>query len=521
MTAPELRSFVRVMLDELDEDRRRQVVDSLLTRAAKGTAGWKPGRPPAKIVDDARSFAAAARQIGYADPGDVSEHLRRGSRAFLAGDRASARGVFEALLPPIAVGDIDLGQHELVSDVLNVDAHASVAQYVASVYTTTPLVERADAVHRAIERAEGVSALLNPIQEMEDVSAGALAELGAFLPYWVKRLERHRPSQDDWERPAERWLREAVFRLDGIDGLRRLARRTRRPQACLAWCEALTERGEWALALRAYETSSSWIRKAPWRGDFLDGVALAAQRLRRSDATRHLEAAWRGAPTLPRLFRWLCADDATIGTVVTRAKRAVKHCPRAAGRQLGLLRVLIGDFQGAAIVLSKSAGLGWSDQDHPGHVLFALFAILLSDNRSGPVAMAFVDRLEPARRDPLDMEFSNDVHVRPKLEAPSIVTLIELLQPNSGWQATDRDAVLDAMRVAAEKRVEAILGHSRRRHYGHAAMLTATCVALAPKAREDEFRSWIFGLRQTYSRRHAFRDELAKALANLGVRSVS
>lgn len=52
MTAPELGSFVRVVLDELDEDRRRQVVDSLLARAAKGTAGWKPGRPPAKIVDD-------------------------------------------------------------------------------------------------------------------------------------------------------------------------------------------------------------------------------------------------------------------------------------------------------------------------------------------------------------------------------------------------------------------------------------------------------------------------------------
>ncbi len=35
----------------------------------------------------------------------------------------------------------------------------------------------------------------------------------------------------------------------------------------------------------------------------------------------------------------------------------------------------------------------------------------------------------------------------------------------------DRDAMIDAMRVAAEKRVEGILRNSRRRHYGHAAML--------------------------------------------------
>ena len=78
----------------------------------------------------------------------------------------------------------------------------------------------------------------------------------------------------------------------------------------------------------------------------------------------------------------------------------------------------------------------------------------------------------------------------------------------------------DAMRVAADKRVDAILGHSRRRHYGDAALLVATCVALAPKPVEHVFRAWFAGRRQTYSRRRAFRDELTQALDNFGVRSV-
>ncbi len=130
MTAPELRAFVRAVLDELENEQRTRVVDSLMARAAKGHAGWKPRSPSQRIVDDARSFADAARQVGYADPGDVSEHLRLGTKAFLAGDHASARAVFEALLLPIADGDIDLGQHELVDEVLGVDAHACVAQYV-------------------------------------------------------------------------------------------------------------------------------------------------------------------------------------------------------------------------------------------------------------------------------------------------------------------------------------------------------------------------------------------------------
>jgi hypothetical protein len=80
--------------------------------------------------------------------------------------------------------------------------------------------------------------------------------------------------------------------------------------------------------------------------------------------------------------------------------------------------------------------------------------------------------------------------------------------------------MLDAMRVAAEKRVEAILGHSRRRHYGHAATLAAACIALAPTGRRQEFITWITVLQQTYSRRSAFRQELTRALEGLGVRGV-
>lgn len=49
---------------------------------------------------------------------------------------------------------------------------------------------------------------------MEDVSAGALPDLTAFLPLWVKRLQRFGPSTDEWETEHERWLREAVFRAD-------------------------------------------------------------------------------------------------------------------------------------------------------------------------------------------------------------------------------------------------------------------------------------------------------------------
>jgi hypothetical protein len=43
----------------------------------------------------------------------------------------------------------------------------------------------------------------------------------------------------------------------------------------------------------------------------------------------------------------------------------------------------------------------------------------------------------------------------------------------------DLRSMVDLMRVAAERRIEGVLGNSRRRHYGHAAMLVASGVVLA------------------------------------------
>jgi hypothetical protein len=62
MSALELRAAVRAVLDDLDEDARASVVDTLIARATKATSGWKPTRPSQRIVEEAESFAADLRQ---------------------------------------------------------------------------------------------------------------------------------------------------------------------------------------------------------------------------------------------------------------------------------------------------------------------------------------------------------------------------------------------------------------------------------------------------------------------------
>jgi hypothetical protein len=516
MTAPELRSFVRTVFDRLDGDQRTAFTDLLLTRATKGDVGWKPSRPSARVIDEVCAFADAARRVAYADPDEVSDYLRQGARAFLAGDHSTARAVFEALLLPVAQGDIDLGQHEMVEEVLAIDVLVTGAQYVTSVYTTTPLVGRANAVYSAITHVEGVASLSNPIADMEGVSAGALPDLRSFLPRWVKRLERVRPAKDDWDAPPERWLREAVFRMEGVDGLERLARKTKRPYACLAWCEALSETRDWPAALRAYDDAAKLAGKSPWRGELLDGAALAAQQLERSDVAARLEAAWVGAPSMARLLRWLMAPGTQSLALVIKARRALKRCPKTDGRQLGLLRIVTGDLDGAAQLLADAPGLGWSSADHPGHVLFPAFAILLAAGGSQTIGPTLLANLESACIDPLEMLRHSGIEARPALASPSVAALIEEIH-SLAINPSDRDVMLDAMRVAVEKRLAGILGQSRRRHYGHAATLVASCLAVAPRHRQKAATDWIAQLLVAHSRRHAFKTELQAALKSVGL----
>lgn len=52
------------------------------------------------------------------------------------------------------------------------------------------------------------------------------------------------------------------------------------------------DRGDWAGALQAYDASAALVGKSHWCGELLDGAALAAQQLKRSDVAERLAAAW-------------------------------------------------------------------------------------------------------------------------------------------------------------------------------------------------------------------------------------
>lgn len=514
LDAEDLRELVREALPDLDERARALMVDRLVARAARKGRGWEPAGPDEGAVAEALSFAKAAERNHYADPRSVDWFLRRGTDAFLRKDYEAARRIFHALLPPIANAEIDLGQDEMADEVLTVDAGQCSARYVVSTYMTADPEQRPEAVHAAIGAAGDLGLFWEPIAEMESVAVEPLPDLGGFLPRWRALVEKEAArgaSRGGWDSDEDRWMREVVRRLEGTNGLAERARATRRGEDLRAWCRALVDTRDWKAALAAFEEAAEAVRdEAYWRGDSLDGAALAAQELGRRDLPSRLERAWRAAPSLLRLRRWLGAARTTV-RVRSIAAEALDACPKRDERQRAVLHMVAGDLESAAKRLSMAPGLGWSSPEHPGHQVFPLFAELLSDGDTGawsdrrpsPVRSLDLDELESMTADPDE----------PRLQAPEVAVILKAAGVEGPIRGETRSAMLAAMRKAAEKRVEGVTKKKRRRHYDHAAQLVAACAALDPTPAGGR---WLTALRSRYSRYPALQGELNEHLGNSG-----
>lgn len=497
MDADGLRGLIRDIIPWLDESTRARLVNRLVDRAARNASGWVPDGPTDQAVAEIVSFAAALIRVGYGEPSEVDDYLRRGSNAFYARDYRAAFQIFRALLRPLGNGDVDLSQHEMLDEVLGVDLAACAAQYVVATYMTAVPKSRAKTVLTAIDEVRHEGHFWEPLRELERVAVESLPGFEEFLPEWRALVEERACTErrSDWDSDEDRWLREVVQRMEGAEGLAKVARATKRADDLRAWCQALVDAGEWKHALSAYEEAAEIVTdKKHSRGDFLDGAALAGQELGRKDLPARLERAWREAPSMVRLRRWL-GSATSKQTVRERAAGALGTCPNQAARQRGLLYVLLDDFDAAAKLLANAPGLGWSSDEHPGHLLFPLFASLLTGARFDSASARDFD-------EPSALSERNE----PRLVTPQIASLIELAGVTVPEHGKSRATVLDAMRRAAEKRVEGVTKNKRRRHYEHAAALALTCVRIDPGGSSR----WMARIRSEYSRYPALQRELAE-----------
>ena len=257
---------------------------------------------------------------------------------------------------------------------------------------------------------------------------------------------------------------------------------------------------------------------AVWRGDFLDGAALAAQVLERRDATEKLGVAWMRAPSLLRLLRWLLAGKSTAAMLRKRARTALEASPTKSPRLLGLLHVVLGDVPVAAALLQKAPGLGWSSGDHPGHLLFPAFAWMLGGAPAGSAHERVAQVLRSTAREFGDFDDAGAEDpgsakaATPRLSRPSVMDALERAEVTKKLTAADRASALAAMKAAATKRTDGVLENKRRRHYAHAALLVACCVELEGGTKSAGGSAWAASIRTGTQRFPAFQHELRSAL---------
>lgn len=302
--------------------------------------------------------------------------------------------------------------------------------------------------------------------------------------------------KNDWDSDEDRWLREIVQRTQGPEGLAEVARASKRADDLRAWCRALVEASDWKGALAAYDEAAELVEgKEYTRGDFLDGAALAAQELGRKDLPARLERAWREAPSMVRLLRWLGSSN-TRKVLLGRVSEVLAAVPKHEQRQRSLLHVLSGDFTAAAKLLASGNGLGWSSGDHPGHLLFPLFISLLGGVDLPDEPMRDYDELSPlSDRD------------EARLATPEVAGLIRLAGIGAPTELAIRAAVIKSMRTAAEKRIAGVTENKRRRHYGHAASLALACAQVDSSTGGTK---WLDGIRDEYQRYPALQRELGE-----------
>lgn len=518
LNGDELQVLVREVLPQLDDTARACLVDALVRHAKRTSPCWPPQPPSPALIQKIIAFAKVAERDMSCDisVARIEEYLRQGSHAFLGRDYAATVCIFRALLVPLCYGSIIIYQDDddTLEDVLDVNLSRCAAHYVVATYMQAEPHNRCQAVLKAISEVIDVGNFCEPLRELEQHAIEPLPDFDGFIKQWRELLEELvsrksvvKEGLDYYDKDS--WLHEVVLRTQGQAGLAALARSSKRIADLRAWCDALVADKNWQQAFAAYDEAAkivaanlhthpdcpSYLREQTERcadnayGDFLDGVALAAQELGRDDVAAYLEQAWRGAPSMSRLCRWLASSE-TQKILQARVRTARKACAQEEARQLALLLVLSGDFAKAAALLAAAPGLGWLGDDHPGHVLFPLFAQLL-----GGKLPADPPNFRPR---------VTDQRAKSSLPTPQENDLYELVGVVAPAKQTTRITMAKAMRTAAQKRVALITAKKHRHFYPHVASLVASCAALNDTTDNS---AWVATLRANYSRFSALQRE--------------
>lgn len=410
------------------------------------------------------------------------------------------------------------------------DIQESFLRYLHACYQLTPAAERATLLWGEIQQLQH---WLWPtrwfsLEGLENVSRRPLPDLEDFLEDWIALLAEKQPRGGTSE---EAWLREAIRRRYGLEGIIRLAREKgdRYPLAYLDWFEALRQAGDFAALLREAEQALQRIPpKQRQRAAVADFLAEAAQH---QGEEAHFHQARRAAlvsePTLKRLLDlWEALPQAERTAEMRSVAQHIAEELQQRGEPssfyfgdesvrpisptptLYLYALILGQQWEKALQLGqKGKPLGWSSVSRPQGI-FTTVALMLLGNFSPTRLSPGMRRLWETIWSPgwEDISTRGDDEERSRLERALEETLAET-QLSPGFEQT----LLDQCLRIATARIEAIVGGQHRKSYHKAAALLVACGEMIT-ARGGDGENFIATWRQAFPRHRAFQQAVEDVL---------
>ncbi len=435
-------------------------------------------------------------------------------RLFLDDRLEDARKVYGALFNLIH----DIKEEAYFSPADEIDIREARARYCRCVYETSNTDKRLDGFIGAME-IDG-SNLYNEneydedyplMQDVIDARPGELEGLESFLPAWKKTLTKKGTKS----RPAGLLL-ESVNRLEGINGISRLAKKWKnsQPQGYLFWLNILKKENDQKGIIRVSIEALKTLKEGRPRERVAGFMIDAAKEL--NDA-HHILLGRR-----ERFFSYMSdqnlldlVDEATTQgerdnelDTVTRffeGRKAIDEGKELYARAL----LMSGNFDRAFALAKNEKGVGWSSGNNAGVVFGAVLSVLADHSeKAGTIKTLLKDY---ANKTSIYSErFSTDDGKGTSFYDEIIKGLTQNKETKS-----QAEGYLSWAEKIGRRRIEHIVSNKHRRAYERAAKvlgsLAEAYMAMGQKSKAAKILHKYYS--EKYNRFSAFRSEV-KAVVN-------
>lgn len=541
LDAQELRDFMRsAARSELSS---RSLVEPFVEFAARRRGGLDWAEDDPTLAADTDGWARSTRRTQRVDLTWSESLLERACRMRLSGRPSNARRCFDVVLAVLAEAEAGLlGEQAPVSprDLRISESRLETVEglvtplvfgsYLVSVYEDSARSERVAAIFDAVVRLSALGSVASPLKRLEEAAVRPLEGFDDFIRGWTDELESRTAagfgdSSFVWT-PAEALLAEALERVDGLDGVARLARRSGELAHYRTWIVRLADQSQWSAALDVVEEADGGLSDPFARATVLDAGSRFAHKI--GDLRRSMSLAERAftlAPKPGRLVRWLLVDDPEPARLRERLRSARDRAHLLTPRMRALVGALSAEVGEVAQMLDDSDEL-WDDEAHPGPVAYpALLVAFYGGPKGTPIAANLCAPFFGGRGGQLGLALDDghrwaspandwDGAATPLLGPPIVGALLEL--EGSGALAGDLEQVPRILRSAAARRAMSVLANKDRSMYESAALLAVAAAEATFRAgAPDLARSYLADLAaaQAAARQSSFRTVLTRTLA--------